>query len=166
MINDSDLFKEIYFKECSRKESLDNNYSVNILTISSGIIIVNYIFIEKYIELNLDKCILIFPIILFVSGLLTFSICIYWLAMGFNNGIKGFNYNDFPLLKEIEINKIRYSDEEYPKILREELLQISSTFQNINQIRFNYYHKSRKHLVTTFIITSIFIALYYLISIL
>ena len=163
-MNDIDLFKDIYFKEISRKESLDNNYSVNILTILTGITIVVYIYIEKFSSLELERCELIFPIIFFSFGLLMFGTCIYWLAMGFNNGFAGFKYEEFPLLKEMEANRHRFTEDGYNNELRKELLEITSNFQFKNKTRLDYYHNSRKYLVITFLSTAIFVSLYYLIK--
>lgn len=166
VLSEIGLFKEIYFKEISRKESLDNNYPVNILTILTGLVVVNYIFIEKFITLQLEKCKLLFPLMIFISGLIVFIICIYWLAMGFNKILDGYNYSELPLLKEINSKKPTFKEEDYLNELRTEIIESTSVFQAFNQERLDYYHKSRKFIVLAFITTSIFVSVYYLIGLL
>lgn len=160
------FFKDLYMKEVSRKESLDNNYPVVIVTVLSGLTILSYIFIEKYQQLRIEPSAQNLPAFILIVGLICYIICVYWLALAFNNGFKGYKYTELPLLTHVNTNKENYIVQEYNKLLRKEVLEVASEFQRINQIRLDCYHKSRKSLVLTFAMTAIYISIFYLIQLL
>lgn len=153
-------------KEVSRKESLDNNYPVVIVTVLSGLTILAYIFIEKYQQLPIEPYALILPVLILVSGLICYLACVYWLALAFNAGFKGYDYSELPILTDVNTHKGNYTPEEYNQKLRTEVLEVTAVFQRINNKRLDCYHRSRKFLVLTFTMVGIYILIFYLIQLL
>lgn len=157
------FYKEVYFRELSRKESLDNNYSVNILTILSGLIVVNYIFVDLYInKINIDKCLLALPLFVFVTSFFLFCLSVGWLMKAYNNFFDGFEYANIPLLESIRSAEIEDGNKEFNRKVIQEISEVTSIYQKINTERNTYYFKSRKYLIGYFISTVIFIILYYI----
>lgn len=160
-----EFYKDLLVIEISRKDRLDNEYSNNTSLMISVLISVNFFFFEKYkqIEMSDDGLRVIITFVLFTlfSSLLG---CLFHFVKGYNNIFNGYNYLNLPNIKKVWELEKQHDIDDFNNALIEQLTNSISSYQQINIVRFKSFYNCRKMLVAFFLLTIVYISIYYIIN--
>lgn len=160
-----DFYKELHNREQGRRTDIDNaiNIPIGLITLIIGLI--SYFFQEK-IEF-LKECYAKCFIFLIIISLL---ISIFYIAKGFNDLLKGYEYAYLP--KPIELfnyenevsifnsNVDEAEKQNYEAYLKENLARIATINKQINDKRLEYLHYAKKFIIIAFILTIFLIIIF------
>ena len=154
-MNKIEFYKSIFDREQTRRNALDNSVNQPITLVT---ILVGFLYF-LYSKVGLKDCSL-FSIVVIVAMLACiglFLVCTYYLALSFNNLLKGFDYKDFPKTQELfdydkkveSYNLTKGEDQKlnFEKYLIEKYVAYSDSFVEINDKRALNLHKAKKFLI-------------------
>lgn len=154
-------YKSAYDRELRRKETLDNDYIRTLLIPFPLLIAISYHFFSQ-IDISILGCTL--KVLLIVLGsVFIFSSLLFliFLSFAYNNGFKGFNYYNIPLLSKTRASERNHSSNDIKFSILEMIVSTAESFQEINNTRADYYFKSRMWLIlmaiSTFLLLIFFV---------
>ncbi len=149
------FYKSIFDKEQNRRNELNNaiNQPITLVTVLVGLLY----FIYNKVDLKDFSFINSIIIIILIYSICSFLICVYYLALSFNNLLKGFEYKDFPKTdelfnynKQLEDYNLKVNENEkinFDDYLVEKYVEYSASFVAINDKRSLYLYMGKKSLI-------------------
>lgn len=164
------FYKSIFDKEQNRRNELNNsvNQPITLVTLLVGLLY----FLYNNNNLTSNCFIDLIILIALCAAFVLFLICIYYLALSFNNFLIGFSYKDFPKTlelfdydKKIEIfNATAEEDQkqDFEKYLIQKYVEYSDNYVNVNDKRLLNLYKAKKFLIIILSIEIFIVILYIL----
>lgn len=166
MIQDSNFYKEFYFKEIDRKHVLNNAVNLPIVVISAIISIYFYLFNQ-----NLDFWVNVIGSITAFIVLFILLISMFFLFRSFTNLTKGHSYREIADMQTVlnyekeliqNITEKEKINLDFEKYLKDEFAACSAHHFHINKKRTVDIARSKRLLFIAFIFTVIFSTSYLL----
>ncbi len=168
-MNDLEFYKSVYDRELNRRKSLDDSTSVPIGIISLLIGLISFYYTTAEYKIIIDNNRI--ALILLGITILLLTISIIFLVKSYNNFLRGFNYPNVSLLKEVrhfqkvEIPKFnkqvgKEKQIDFEEDLTEKLITIADRNTEINDSRSIYLYRAKTFIIlslATIFITTIFL---------
>lgn len=168
-MNDLAFYKSIYDRELNRRKNLDDSISIPIGVISLLIGLISFYYTSAEYKTIIDNSKI--TLILLGVTLILLTLSIIFLVKSYNNFLRGFNYPNISLLKDVrkyqkieipKYNKLVKEDKyiNFEEELTNKLISIADRNTQINDSRAIYLYRAKTFMILSLaiiFITTIFL---------